>query len=68
MMTDGVLSRWTSLCRFLEDGTIEIDNNAVERATRPIAITGSDLRPKFPPDFGRVLVSIYISNWDSGDS
>lgn len=32
------LSRWTSLCRFLDDGTIEIDNNAAERAIRPIAL------------------------------
>lgn len=29
--------RWASLCRFLDDGTIEIDNNAAERAIRPIA-------------------------------
>lgn len=27
-----------SLCRFLEDGTIEIDNNVAERAIRPIAL------------------------------
>lgn len=32
------LSRWTSLNRFLDDGTIEIDNNAAERAIRPIAL------------------------------
>jgi transposase len=32
------LSRWKSLCRFLEDSTIEIDNNAAERAIRPIAL------------------------------
>jgi hypothetical protein len=43
------LSRWRSLCRFLGDGNIEIDNNAAERAIRPIALgrknwlfTGSD--------------------------
>ena len=33
-----VLSRWKSLCRFLDDGSIEIDNNAAERAIRPIAL------------------------------
>jgi transposase len=33
------LSRWTGLCRFLEDGRIEIDNNVVERAIRPLALT-----------------------------
>ncbi|MGR9272885.1 IS66 family transposase (plasmid) [Rhizobium leguminosarum] len=32
------LSRWKSLYRFLDDGTIEIDNNAAERAIRPIAL------------------------------
>src|SRR6266851_3779180 len=32
------LSRWAGLCLFLEDGRIEIDNNAVERAIRPLAL------------------------------
>jgi transposase len=32
------LNRWPALCRFLEDGRIELDNNAVERAIRPIAL------------------------------
>jgi|SRR6185312_2750791 len=32
------LARWSALCRFLDDGRIEIDNNAVERAIRPIAL------------------------------
>src|SRR5581483_12218190 len=29
---------WTTLCRFLDDGRIELDNNTVERAIRPIAL------------------------------
>ena len=33
------LSRWEGLTRFLDDGRIEIDNNVVERAIRPIALT-----------------------------
>ena len=33
------LSRWVGLCRFLDDGRIEIDNNVVERAIRPLALT-----------------------------
>src|SRR4029077_12745020 len=33
------LPRWAGLCLFLEDGRIEIDNNVVERAIRPIALT-----------------------------
>ncbi len=32
------LGRWSALCRFLDDGTIEIDNNAAERAIRPVAL------------------------------
>ncbi len=32
------LSRWTALCRYLDDGRVEIDNNAAERAIRPIAL------------------------------
>ena len=31
------LARWQALCRYLADGSIEIDNNAAERAIRPIA-------------------------------
>jgi transposase len=33
------LSRWEGLCLFLDDGRIEIDNNVVERAIRPLALT-----------------------------
>ncbi len=29
---------WDGLCMFLTDGRVEMDNNAVERAIRPIAI------------------------------
>jgi transposase len=32
------LKRWENLGRFLEDGRLEIDNNLVENAIRPIAI------------------------------
>jgi len=32
------LSRWTALCRFLDDGRIALDTNTVERAIRPIAL------------------------------
>lgn len=34
-----VLSRWDGLCRFVDDGRFEIDNNIVERSIRPIALT-----------------------------
>jgi transposase len=32
------LSRWEGLTRFLDDGSIEIDSNVVERSIRPIAL------------------------------
>jgi transposase len=32
------LSRWQKLCRYVEEGRIEIDNNLVENAIRPIAL------------------------------
>jgi hypothetical protein len=31
------LNHWTALTRYLDDGRLEIDNNAVERAIRPVA-------------------------------
>jgi len=33
-----IANRWTALTRFLEDGALELDNGAVERAIRGIAI------------------------------
>jgi transposase len=32
------LARWQGLCRFLDDGRVEIDSNVVERSIRPIAL------------------------------
>jgi len=32
------LTRWPALCRYLDDGTVEIDNNAAERAIRPVTL------------------------------
>jgi transposase len=32
------LARWPALCRFLDDGRVELDTNTVERAIRPIAL------------------------------
>jgi transposase len=32
------LSRWKALCRYCDDGRIEIDNNAAERALRCVAL------------------------------
>ena len=33
------LKHWQGLCRFIDDGRIEIDSNTVERAIRPLALT-----------------------------
>ena len=33
-----VLSRWTALTRYADDGTLEISNNAAERAIRPLTL------------------------------
>jgi len=35
---DYCLNRWDSLMNYLKDGTIEIDNNLVENAIRPLAL------------------------------
>jgi hypothetical protein len=32
------LGRWTALARYADDGRLEIDNNAAERAIRPLAL------------------------------
>ena len=32
------LGRWDELCFFLTDGRVELDNNSVERAIRPVAL------------------------------
>jgi transposase len=32
------LTRWGALCRFLDDGRVELDTNTVERAIRPVAL------------------------------
>jgi len=35
---DYALSRWVQLCRYAEDGRLEIDNNTAERSLRGVAI------------------------------
>ena len=32
------VNHWQGLCRFLDDGRIEIDSNTVERSIRPLAL------------------------------
>jgi transposase len=33
------LRHWEGLCRFLDDGTLELDTNSVEREIRPVVVT-----------------------------
>jgi len=33
------LNHWVGLCRFLDDGRVELDSNTVERSMRPIALS-----------------------------
>src|SRR5258708_8794755 len=61
------LSRWAGLCLFLEDGRIEIDNNAVERAIRPLALNrknalfaGSDLRAPHLPLIPSLIATSHL--------
>ena len=39
------LNHWGGLSQFLDDGRIEIDNNSVERAMRPIALSRNYAQP-----------------------
>ncbi|MNN67940.1 Transposase IS66 family protein [compost metagenome] len=39
---DYSLKRWTALARYLEDGAVPIDNNAVENQIRPWALGRSN--------------------------
>src|SRR3546814_8865210 len=38
------LNHWKGLIRFLDDGRIELDNNTVERAIRPITLQRKNAR------------------------
>ena len=41
------LSHWPGLIRFIDDGTLECDNNPVENQIRPIALTrGTPSQPE----------------------
>ena len=51
------LRRWDKLCIYASDGRLEIDNNLVENAIRPVALgrkITSSLAPTIPP---RALLS-----------
>jgi hypothetical protein len=64
------LARWPALTRFLDDGRIELDNNPVERAIRPVALgrknhlfAGSDERASYCPS-GYLLINQALPGTD----
>ncbi len=51
--------RWTALLRYVEDGTIAIDNNPVERAMRPVALGRKNWLFAGSDDGGERAAAIY---------
>jgi hypothetical protein len=42
------LSRWQALTRYVDDGQLEIDNNAAERALRVVALGRKNSHDRLP--------------------
>lgn len=53
------LSRWTALCRYTEDGRLEMTNNAAERAIRPLALGRKNCLHAGSDAGGRRAAAIY---------
>jgi transposase len=53
------LSRWTELTRYCDDGRLEIDNNAAERAMRAVALGRKNWLFAGSDDGGRRAAAIY---------
>lgn len=65
------LSRWSSLMRYCEDGQVEIDNNAAERALRAVALgrknylfAGSDAGGDRAAAFYSLIGTAKLNGWD----
>jgi hypothetical protein len=56
---DYTLKRWEALIRFVEDGTLEIDNNLIENAIRPSALGKRNFLFFGHPDAGERSAVIY---------
>ena len=50
------LSRWRALTRYTEDGLLEIDNSAAERALRAVAL---GQKTSSSPDLTRVVLTAH---------
>jgi len=53
------LSRWTALTRYRDDGRLEIDNNAAERALRAVALGRKNWLFAGSDDGGERAATIY---------
>ena len=53
------LTRWTALCRYIDDGRLEIDNNAAERALRGVALGRKNYLFAGSDDGGRRAAAAY---------
>lgn len=57
--TSFALTRWTALTRYVDDGRLEIDNNAAERSLRSIAVGRKNWLFAGSDQGGRRAASIY---------
>jgi len=57
---DYTLKRWEALTRFVEDGSLEIDNNLIENAIRPSALGKKNFLFIGHPEAGERSAVIYI--------
>ncbi|MCU1247581.1 MAG: Mobile element protein [Edaphobacter sp.] len=53
------LSRWTALCRYVDDGHTEIDDNAAERALRAVCLGRKNFLFAGSDDEGERAAAIY---------
>jgi len=65
------LTRWNALCRYTEDGRLEISNNAAERAIKPLALgrknwmfAGSDAGGKRAATIYTILQTAVLNGLD----
>ncbi len=56
---DYTLKRWSALIQFVEDGTLEIDNNSIENAIRPSALGKKNFLFVGHPEAGERSAVIY---------
>jgi transposase len=59
--TQYVIGRWTELTRYVEVGELEIDNNSIENAIRPVAIGRKNYLFLGSPDGGGLRAEVFYS-------